>query len=194
MDYERSEGTSFPLGSSWIESERAYNFSLYSRHAEDVVLLLYHDNDLHQPAVEYRFDFHKNKSGPIWHCRIPFSQTDGAQYYAYRINGPPPAAGYDWHAFDAEKVLIDPYARSIYIPPQFSREAACHSGSNVGRAVLGAQRRPPCDFAFRSSIQRQVLVAPVEAVRRFRTGSHGPTGSFGRTARIARTHDEAPIW
>ena len=79
MDYESIEGTPFPLGITWIESEQAYNFSLFSKHAEDVVLLLYRDNEYHRPALEYRLDFRKNKSGPIWHCRIPLSQTNGAQ-------------------------------------------------------------------------------------------------------------------
>jgi glycogen operon protein len=30
------EGSSFPQGVSWIERERAYNFALYSKHAESV--------------------------------------------------------------------------------------------------------------------------------------------------------------
>ena len=35
------EGLPYPLGATWIEEERAYNFALYSKHAEAVVLLLY---------------------------------------------------------------------------------------------------------------------------------------------------------
>lgn len=35
------EGAPFPLGVTWIEGSRAYNFALYSRHAESVTLLLF---------------------------------------------------------------------------------------------------------------------------------------------------------
>ena len=38
--HARSEGTILPMGAAWIESKRAYNFSLYAQHAESVVLLL----------------------------------------------------------------------------------------------------------------------------------------------------------
>jgi len=35
-----AEGLPFPLGATWIEEEQAFNFSLYSKHAESVELLL----------------------------------------------------------------------------------------------------------------------------------------------------------
>jgi isoamylase len=34
------EGAPNPLGATWIESERAYNFAIYSKHATGMVLLL----------------------------------------------------------------------------------------------------------------------------------------------------------
>ncbi len=36
-----AEGTILPLGATWVEDERAYNFSLYAQHAESVVVLLF---------------------------------------------------------------------------------------------------------------------------------------------------------
>src|SRR5262249_52054839 len=36
-----------------------------------------------------------------------------------------------------QKILLDPYARAVFFPPNFSREAAKRSGSNAGRAPLG---------------------------------------------------------
>ena len=44
----RSEGEILPPGASWIEAEQAYNFSLYAKHAESVVLLLFAEDDLDQ--------------------------------------------------------------------------------------------------------------------------------------------------
>ncbi len=43
-DWERSEGSPSPLGATWLESEQAFNFALYSRHASGVTLLLYADD------------------------------------------------------------------------------------------------------------------------------------------------------
>lgn len=61
----------------------------------------------------------------------------GAVYYAYRVDGPPPAGRFEWHAFDRDKVLLDPYARSVLFPPGLDRVAAARPGSNAGKAPLG---------------------------------------------------------
>ena len=132
-----AEGLPFPLGASWFEEEQAFNFALYSKHAGSVELLLYTPADIESPVVVYRFEPLKNKSGRIWHCRMPLEALKGAAYYAYRIDGPLPAGRFEWHAFDRGKVLLDPYARSVFFPPSFDRLAAARPGSNAGRAPLG---------------------------------------------------------
>jgi isoamylase len=35
------DGSPLPLGAIWVAEQAAYNFALYSKHAESVVLLLY---------------------------------------------------------------------------------------------------------------------------------------------------------
>ena len=131
------EGSPFPLGVTWIAEEQAYNFALYSKHAERVTLLLYKDDDVIHPVVTYRFEYLKNKSGRVWHCRIPKQATHDARYYAYMVDGPEPSGRYEWHHFDPQKVLLDPYARAVFFPPSFDRQAAIGPGSNVGMAPLG---------------------------------------------------------
>ncbi|MHB1401695.1 MAG: glycogen debranching protein [Thiobacillus sp.] len=129
------EGTPFPFGASWVESGKAYNFSLYSKSATRVILLLYSENDPVQPLHRFSLDHLRNKTGRIWHCRIPAAEIQGAAYYAYSIGGPfDPASG---HRFDSRKILLDPYAPAIFFPPAFSREAARYPGSNAGKAPLG---------------------------------------------------------
>ena len=76
-----NEGSPFPLGATWISSQQAYNFALYSKHAQAVTLLLYREDNLDSPAFQYSFDFLENKSGPIWHCRIPVAQTNDARLH-----------------------------------------------------------------------------------------------------------------
>jgi hypothetical protein len=47
-----TEGLPNPLGVSWCEDERAYNFAIYSKHATAVRLLLFDDLQLAAPRVE----------------------------------------------------------------------------------------------------------------------------------------------
>ncbi len=132
-----TEGLSFPLGATWIEEERAFNFALYSKHAQSVTLLVYTENDIVNPVFVYPFSYLKNKSGRIWHCRIPLIAMEGAAYYACRVDGPEPAGRFEWHAFDRDKTLLDPYAKSVFFPPTLDRLAAARPGSNAGKAPLG---------------------------------------------------------
>ena len=131
-----TEGAPFPLGATWIEEEQAYNFALYSKHAESVTLLLYGREDFVNPRLSRPLDYRRNKSGRIWHCRILKSALKGVEYYAYRISGPPPQGRFEWHCFDPEKLLLDPYAESVFFPPTFDRSAAARPGSNAGKAPL----------------------------------------------------------
>ena len=71
------------LGSEWIEEERAYNFSLYSQHAESVTLLLFGEDDPAAPLLEHRLDPRVNKTWHVWHCRLESREVRGARYYAY---------------------------------------------------------------------------------------------------------------
>jgi glycogen operon protein len=132
-----TEGLPFPLGVSWIEEERACNFALYSNHAETVTLLLYREEDVARPCVAHQLRYLTNKSGRVWHCRLGEAELEGARYYGYSVHGPPPAGGTEWHRFDPDKVLLDPYARSVFFPPAFDREAAKRPGPNAGKAPLG---------------------------------------------------------
>jgi isoamylase len=129
------EGSASPLGVTWIANEEAFNFALYSKYASEAKLLLYSRDDVTHPLYEYKFNPLINKSERVWHCRLKASSISGARYYAYKISGPnEPGAG---HRFDDQKILLDPYARSVYFPRQFSREIARMAGSNAGRAPLG---------------------------------------------------------
>ena len=143
--WEQAEGSPLPLGVTWIEEEQAFNFAVHSEHAESVTLLLYTAKDLVNPLLEYRFDFLHNKSGQIWHCRIPLAQISEARYYAYSVSG---QAAFYIHSFDPQKVLLDPYAQGVCFPPEFDRKAAMREGSNAGRAPLGVltAHRPVFDW------------------------------------------------
>lgn len=130
-----TEGSPTPLGVTWIEAEQAWNFALYSRHATGVTLLLYSDQDFVTAALEVELSPLKNKSSRVWHCRLREADVPATKYYAYRVTGPNNLA--EGHRFDSQKILLDPYAKAVFFPPQFNREAARQAGSNAGRAPLG---------------------------------------------------------
>jgi isoamylase len=130
-----AEGLPSPLGASWNRTARAWNFALYSKHATAVTLLLYGAGDCTVPLYRLPLNHLVNKSGRVWHCWIPESDIPGARHYAYTVDGPrDPSSG---QRFNPEKVLLDPYARGVYFPPAFDREAAKGDGGNAGRAPLG---------------------------------------------------------
>lgn len=134
-EWERLEGAPSPLGAVWLEAEQAYNFAIYSKHANEVTLLLFGDGDFVTPLRSIPFEFPRNKTNRIWHARVSAAIAEGARYYAYQIAGPiGPGQG---HRFDDQKVLLDPYATGVFFPPGHNREAACRPGSNAGQAPLG---------------------------------------------------------
>jgi isoamylase len=132
--WEQAEGSPLPLGVNWIEKEQAFNFAVHSEHAESVTLLLYSPADLVNPLLRLQLDFLHNKSGPIWHCRVPVTKLGAARYYAYSVSGETIP---QLHSFDPQKVLLDPYAKCIFFPPGFDRNLALREGSNAGCAPLG---------------------------------------------------------
>jgi glycogen operon protein len=144
--WEQAEGSPLPLGVNWIEKEQAFNFAVHSEHAESVTLLLYSPADLVNPVLRLQLDFLHNKSGPIWHCRVPATKLGAARYYAYSVSGETIP---QLHSFDPQKVLLDPYAKCIFFPPGFDRNLAMREGSNAGSAPLGvlADHRSTFDWS-----------------------------------------------
>jgi isoamylase len=142
LEQKITAGSPWPLGVQRLEEEAAINFALFSKHATAITLLCYSEHDPVKPVFEFRFQHPAHKTGNIWHCRIPVSELHGATLYAYRVEGPyDPDHG---QRFDSEKVLLDPYAPSVFFPPNCSRDACSQPGHTDGRAPLGrlAEKTP----------------------------------------------------
>jgi glycogen operon protein len=138
-EWDRSEGTPGQMGVTWIPALGAWNFALYSRRASRVTLLLYSADDPIKPIFEQQLNPRINKSGRIWHCWVAADRAPSAAYYAYRVDGRhDPAAGY---RFDAQKILLDPFAPAVYFPPAFNRIVNGLPGPTDGRAPLGVLPR-----------------------------------------------------
>jgi isoamylase len=97
-------GKPFPLGATW--DGEGTNFSLFTENAEHVELCLFDDddNETSVPLTE--------RTAFNWHGYL--SDVGPGQRYAYRVHGPwAPESG---HRFNANKLLIDPYAKAIEGP------------------------------------------------------------------------------
>ena len=114
---------------------------LYAGHAESVVLLLFAEDDLARPLVEFRLDPRVNKTWRMWHCRLG-GDIGEARYYAYRIDGPRAAGPGMWHAYDPEKVLLDPLREGGLLPAGVRSRGRQAAGLELGKAPLGVLPRP----------------------------------------------------
>jgi isoamylase len=108
-------GQSYPPGSKI--GRHGTNFSLYSRNASKVELLLFDHEDDPIPARTIHLDAAENRSYHYWHIFVPGIKA--GQLYGYRVHGPSdPANG---QRFDASRILLDPYARAVAVPSGYSR-------------------------------------------------------------------------
>jgi isoamylase len=101
-------GDPFPMGATWDGG--GTNFSIFSENAERVELCLFDEHD-NEERVEL-----KEITAYNWHCYLPL--VGPGQRYGYRVDGPyEPRRG---HRFNAAKLLLDPYAKSIEGPVRFA--------------------------------------------------------------------------
>ncbi|KAG4928022.1 hypothetical protein JHK85_054508 [Glycine max] len=97
-----------PLGVSY-SPDGSVNFSIFSRHAESVVLCLYDENGVEKPALELDLDPYVNRTGDIWH--VSFESAKGFVSYGYRCRRGVLKKNKD-DGF-AEHVVLDPYAKIV---------------------------------------------------------------------------------
>jgi isoamylase len=122
-------GRSSPLGAT--VTEEGVNFSVFSRSATGMELLLFDREDDGRPARVIHIDPATNRTYHYWHVFVPGVQS--GQIYGYRAAGPfDPGNGM---RFDDAKVLLDPYGRGVVVPRSYSRAAAEVEGDNAQTAM-----------------------------------------------------------
>jgi len=122
-------GRSFPLGATITDG--GVNFSIFSRNASCIELLLFDREDDARPAATIRLDPATNRTYHYWHVFVP--GVHAGQIYSYRAEGPhAPASGM---RFDPSKVLLDPYGRGVVVPKSYNRSAARGEGDTAATAM-----------------------------------------------------------
>jgi isoamylase len=123
------DGTSAPLGAS-VRPD-GVNFSVFSKDATLLELLLFDAADAAEPSRTIPLDPKAHRSYHYWHAFVPGLRP--GQLYAYRAYGPfAPERGL---LFDSDKVLLDPYALGVSVPGGYNREAARFPGNNAAVAM-----------------------------------------------------------
>jgi glycogen operon protein len=106
-------GDPYPLGASW--SGVGVNFALFSAHATKVELCLFDSVDSTKESARIELPEHTDM---VWHGFLPDVKPN--QLYGYRVYGPyDPAAG---HRFNPNKLVMDPYAKSVARPIRWADE------------------------------------------------------------------------
>jgi len=125
----RNRGSSFPLGATVCPG--GVNFSVFSKSATAVELLLFDRAGDPKPVRTIRFDPKVNKTYHYWHVFVPDVQA--GQIYGYRIHGPfAPERGM---RFDPQKVLLDPYGKAVVIPETYNRLMMSEPGDTAASSM-----------------------------------------------------------
>jgi glycogen operon protein len=128
MDAGVLPGRSYPLGATVTPD--GVNFSVFSRNASEIHLLLFDRADDPYPARVIELNSETNRTFYYWHVFVPGLRA--GQVYAYRAFGPyDPATGM---RFDGSKVLLDPYAKAV-ASSRYDHAAACRPGDNCAHAL-----------------------------------------------------------
>ena len=105
--FEFSRGHPLPFGATVLRG--GINFSIFSKHATAVTLVLFFPDEA-EPLVEFPFDPHLNRTGDVWHAFL--LGLDPGIHYGFRIDRSP-NQNPQIYRFDSQKVLLDPYSRAI---------------------------------------------------------------------------------
>jgi len=130
------KGLSAPLGATVLSG--GVNFSVFSKNATLIELLLFDDENNAQPANVIPLHPNRHRTYHYWHAFVPAVKP--GQVYGYRAHGPfEPEHGF---RFDGEKVLLDPYGFAVAVPEAYNRKAASRFGDNSAVAMKSVVADP----------------------------------------------------
>ena len=94
------------------------NFSVFSKNADAIELLLFDDVRRQEPARIIPLDPKAHRTYHYWHAFVPGLEP-GRSTRTARTGRSRPERGL---RFDAEKVLLDPYGLAVAVPDTYDRE------------------------------------------------------------------------
>ena len=129
QEYKVKHGKPYPSGSKF--NAKGVNFSIFSRYAEQVELLLFESSDCDEPFQIIPLKKEINRTFFSWHVYV--SNLPAGTWYTWRMDGLGQTRDSGFR-FEKEKHLLDPWARAVS-QKRWSRKAACKSGDNSRTAM-----------------------------------------------------------
>lgn len=132
-----------PLSLGAVITSDGVNFSLYSRDATKVSLVLFNSAQDKTPSSIIELDPSENKTGSIWHVFVPGAKE--GTLYLYKVEGPyiPPKG----LRFNSNKYLFDPYAKAFTLGSVFrsyNSQRAVGFSDNIGGELQNLSDFPKC--------------------------------------------------
>ena len=124
-------GERYPPGATVVAN--GVNFSIYSRYATQVELLLFDAADSPLPFQVISLEARIHRAFFFWHVLVV--ELPPGTYYAWRIDGPDTLSQSGFR-FDRDKVLVDPWTRGVS-SVLWDRARACRPGDNVSTSLRG---------------------------------------------------------
>jgi isoamylase len=130
--YFYEPGSRYPFGA--CPDAEGVNFSVFSRHATQVELLLFEDGTAGEPFQTIRLDPVANCTFFAWHVYV--RGLGPGVCYNWRIDGPGDDRARTGFYFDGQKALLDPWARAV-CDRRWDRERGIQPGLNHDAAIHG---------------------------------------------------------
>ena len=130
--YKYKSGSPYPHGIK--VSDAGVNFSISSRHATYVELVLFARSDSDRPFQTIVLEKDKHHTFFSWHILV--EELPAGIWYAWRLDGPSHTRESGLR-FESEKLLLDPWARAVS-DKLWQRSAACAPGDNMPYAMRAA--------------------------------------------------------
>ncbi len=132
-----------PLGAQVVRD--GVQFTIFSRHAQRVWLLLFNEAEADAPTREVELTPDQHRIGDLWHIHVRDAKP--GQFYLYRMEG---LAGQAGRHFDAKQWLLDPYALAVAGAPRWGDEEWTQPGvlpKNGARFPKGVIVRDEFDWS-----------------------------------------------
>ena len=132
-----------PLSLGAVITPDGVNFSLYSRDATKVSLVLFNSAQDKTSSSIIELNPSENKTGSIWHVFIPGAKE--GTLYLYKVEGPyiPPKG----LRFNSNKYLFDPYAKAFTLGSVFrsyNSQRSTGFSDNIGGELQNLSDFPKC--------------------------------------------------
>lgn len=127
--YPTHPGSRYPFGAR--PDPGGINFSVFSRHATAVALLLFEHPESPGPFQVIELDPERHRTFFAWHVYVQGLPADSC--YAWRVDGPNDTSRSGFR-FDRDKVLLDPWARAV-TDALWRRSAARGAGDNAATSL-----------------------------------------------------------